>query len=153
MGNTATLRIGCLLGGVLGLVISTTAAAQYVAGPLPAGPRAYRMSGVYAQGYVASPYAHGYVYNPRRLYRQALRYGYPPVFYSWPRAPINLYGYPYYGVARPPIEVWVGPNGYVAPPVYAPPTQEQVPTPADPQLRPQTPVPEPIPAPPSNPKP
>ena len=111
------------------------------------------VSGVYAQGYVASPYAHGYVYNPRRLYRQALRYGYPPVFYSWPRAPINLYGYPYHGVARPPIEVWTGPNGYVAPPVYAPPIQGQVPTPADPQLRPQPQAPEPIPAPPSNPGP
>ncbi len=49
-----------------------------------------------AQGYAATPY--GYVYNPRRAYRQSLRYGYSTL--PQPRALVDIYGYPYSGYAR-----------------------------------------------------
>ena len=122
-------------------------------------------AGIYAYGYAPYPYS---VYNPRRAYRQALRYGYPPLYQQWPRAPGDIYGYPYYGYARQPIgqeKVWTGPSGYVDRPSHGQPPEPQAPTPASPP-RPQEPsasagepssspeaVPEPIPAPPSEPGP
>ena len=93
-----------------------------------------------------APY--GYSYNPRRAYRQAVRYGYPPVFQPWPRVPGDIYGYPYYGAVRQPAgheKTYTSPNGYVYRPLYE-----------KPQPQPQPRIdgsPESIPAPPSEPGP
>ncbi len=138
MTMSMTLRIGCLLGIILALAIAAQATAQM--GYYSLQP------GIYAHGYAPYPYN---VYNPRRAYRQALRYCYPPLFQAWPPAPSVVYGYPSYG--------------YVPRPWYGQPVQPpQVPTPASPLTSPQPPAasagepspsPEPIPAPPSEPGP
>jgi hypothetical protein len=131
MAMNMTLRIGCLLGIILALAIAAQATAQ--TGYYSLQP------GIHAYGYAPYPYS---VYNPRRAYRQALRYGYPPLFQAWPPVPGGIYGYPYYGsVYRP----W-----------YGQPSQMQVPTPASPETRPPAPPAsaiEPIPTPPSEPGP
>lgn len=118
----------------VGVVMADRAAAQTVVvgvgRPVP---------GVYVGGYVPYPYN---VYNPRRVYRQALRYGYPPVFQVWP-APAPVVAYPYPGYGPRPV--------YAQPPAVPAATEEPTPTPA-PQAAPSgasnSPAwPEPIPAP------
>jgi hypothetical protein len=128
-----TLNVACLLAIVLALGIAAKAAAQTVYVRTPAG--------AYAYGYAPYPYG---VYNPRRAYRQATRYGYPAAVYAGPRVSVSVgvYGVPYYG--------------YPYHPLYGPLPQAQVPTPAAPQTRPQAPPaesPEPIPTPASEPEP
>lgn len=121
-----------------------------------------------AKGYAATPY--GYVYNPRRAYRQSLRYGYATS--PQPRALVDIYGYPYSGYARGSGRQGIDPSRssnhpqqpYGQPP---PPPQPENPAPAGPepnQAMPSTPEsvpsavptepgPELIPIPPSEPGP
>ena len=108
---------------------------------------------IYAYRY--APY--GYSYSPRRAYRQAIRYGYSPVFQPWPRVPGDIYGYPYYGAARQPAgheKTYTSPNGYVYRPLYENPPPPQPPPGPPPQPQPRIDgSPESIPAPPSEPGP
>lgn len=151
MTSKTTMRSACLLGTIFVLGIAATAVAQTVVDPVQVAEEAYqaaeaqRRAAIVHQGQIGAlppsvyaAYPYGYVYNPRRAYRQGLRYGYPPVFQTWPRVPGSIYAYPYGPVYGP---------GYVQPPV---------PTPASPAVRPQPPastndrqpaVLEPIPAP------
>jgi len=159
MISRMTMRAASLLGTILALGIAATAVAQTTYDAVQAGEDAYqaaeaqrhaaiaqqRQLGSPVYGYGALPpsvyaaYPYGYVYNPRRAYRQGMRYGYPPLFQTWPRVPGSIDAYPHYG------------------PMYGPGYgQPQVPTPASPMVRPQPLVPatdrqpsslEPIPAP------
>lgn len=121
MAAIAILRRGCWLAVVLGLAVASKATAQVVYVDVRASYPA-PMVGAYVGGYAPHPYN---VYNPRRAYRQALRYGYPPLFQSWPPVPHPLYGPPYYGP---------GPRA-----VYGQPVLPQVPTPAALETRPPAP--------------
>ena len=49
---------------------------------------------------LAETYRLGYIYGPRRMYRQAVRLGYPPVAVAVPRVPTDFFGYPMYGPVR-----------------------------------------------------
>ena len=151
MGKT-TISWAVGLGGMLlGLMVAaTTFAQETIDQPRPL-PEQLPWSNVWGcpryaptvAGIYASPYG-----RAGRTYRQALRYGYPPLFRVWPPAPVGVYGYPYYGYGYRP--------AYGPPPVIALPTplQPQAAVPAAPQPQgPGTPPPslEPIPAPPGEP--
>ena len=116
----------------------------------------------------AETYRLGYIYGPRRMYRQAVRLGYPPVAVAVPRVPTDFFGYPMYGPVRSPLGVdksWTGPSGYnyssaytqspqvqgqLLPPRPGVPTPAARPFPGAPNVAlPPEPAPEPIPTPPS----
>lgn len=142
-----TMRAACLLGTILVFGIAATAVAQTTYDPVQAAEDAYQAAQAPRHAAIAqqrqigalppsvyAAYPYGYVYNPRRAYRQGMRYGYPPVFQAWPRVPGSIYAYPY---------------GPMYGPGYGP-------APASPAVRPQRPSPatdqqpatlEPIPAP------
>ncbi len=120
MKNSTILWAVALFAVVAGLLAAATASAQVVVYTPP-------VAAVYAGRYAAYPYG-AVVYNPRRTYRQAVRYGYAPVFV--PAAPVitrgptdyfgrPMYGPPYYAYPRPPISY--GANGYDYRPVPAAP--------------------------------
>ncbi|GEM_PF-3076924 len=104
----------------------------------------------YGVGVVATPY--GYAYNPRRAYRQSLRYGLPPLA----AMPVPAYVYPYYYapfyaprpyLPSPPR----GPSDYFYQPRYQQPSPSIAPAPKPampnpPQLPPEQ-WPEVIPTP------
>jgi hypothetical protein len=94
MTTRIILRVSCLAGALLVAMAASQAEAQaYAAVPAGVG---------YAPSYAPYPYN---VYNPRRAYRQALRYGYPPLYQHWP-APVvvvDRFGYPMYGPVNPPL--------------------------------------------------
>jgi len=185
MDNRKAIQISYLFGGILAVALTGLATAQESASydALQAGQDAYqaaeaeRHAAIDQQrntieqmkwyntwayrGYaptLSNIYANGYSYNPRRVYRQAIRYGSPPVFQPWPRVPGDIYGYPYYGAVRQPAgheKTYTSPNGYVYRPRMPPPA----PSPSSPPAPPATPAPEvggspeSIPAPPSEPGP
>jgi hypothetical protein len=160
MKNMTVLWAGGLLGVSIAMMAAATASAQVLYAP--------PIVGVYVRpGYAAYPY--GYPYNPRRAYRQAVRFGLapvvpPPVL----RGPTDYFGRPFYGPpyyaypTPPPAYPGYGgfsgsaPNAYrsmVPPPspispdlppnAQPTPSPEEVPTPSAPA--------EPIPPPPSDP--
>ena len=180
------LKAGCLPMVILALVVTSRTAAQTGYDSLQAGQDAYQraeeqrnlaidqqrqavavmsVQGVWtypayvpaaAYGYVPAPVPYG-VYRPRRAYRQALRYGYPPVVQAWPTAVVPVYPHVYprvqIGYGRGPADS----NGYVHPPMHRQMPAPSVPTPAPSRTRSQAPptsadVPsttlEPIPTPP-----
>ena len=105
-----------------------------------------------------SVYAYPIRRSVRRAYRGVHVGGVVPVITQWSRAPVGVYGYPYYPQVWQPIgheKVWTGPNGYIYRPIYAepaPPVPAQVPTPA--VAEPPVLIPaEPVPAPPVEPGP
>jgi hypothetical protein len=73
--------------------MAASRAEAQVYAPAPAGVG-------YAPSYAPFPYN---VYNPRRAYRQALRYGFPPLYQHWPMpvVPVDRFGYPMYGPVNP----------------------------------------------------
>jgi hypothetical protein len=158
MPSRIAARVACALGTICMLGIAATVAAQTAndasrVGDTPRQAAETQRPAVVVQqrplgkplsGYgklppsVYAAYPYGYVYNPHRAYRQGMRYGYPPVFQTWPRVSGAIYPYPYYGVYAP---------GYVRPmvPVQGSPDEvPQAPTPATGQ--PPSTL-EPIPAP------
>jgi hypothetical protein len=100
MSSNKALISACLLGTILAMGLGSKATAQVAYDPIQAA---------HLRANASTPY--GYVYNPRRAYRQALRYGYPPLFQAWPPMPV---GHVYYG--------------NVPQPSFGPP--QQTPTPA-----------------------
>lgn len=148
MTSKTTMRSACLLGAIFVLGIAAAAVAQTVLDPVQVAEEAYqaaeaqRRAAIVHHGQIGAlppsvyaAYPYGYVYNPRRAYRQGLRYGYPPVFQTWPRVSGSIYAYPHYGPMYGP--------GYVQPPV-PPAVRPQPPTATTDQ---QPAVLEPIPAP------
>jgi len=155
MKTTIILIAGCVLGAIAGLTAATPASAQYVrvyappavvyAPPAvvyapPAVVYASPAVGVYVRTYPAYPY--GYVYNPRRAYRQAVRYGYAPVPVVVTRGPSDFYGRYTYGYSN-------APSGNYQYPVPAPQPAPVVVQPAVPPAPMPTPAIEAIPAPPA----
>jgi hypothetical protein len=136
MKRTSIPLVAAMMAITIGLFAATTASAQgvYVMKYRGYGPV---VAPVYPYGYIA-PY-YGYPYNPRKAYRQGLRYGYPPLFQAWPLPPAPTYAYPYYGAM--PYYGPVGPRDYM----YQPQESRPLPQPPRPQL--QEPLPEPLPAP------
>lgn len=92
----------------------------------------------YGFGVVATPY--GYTYNPRRAYRQAVRYGYlPPVV----AVPAPVYAYPTYYApyyAPRPYAPTRGPRDYLYQPGYRQQTPRIAPAPT-PAMRNTQPLP------------
>ena len=191
MAANMVAKAGCLPAIILALAVTSQTAAQTGYDSLRAGQDAYQRgeeqrglaidqqrqvaaamrvqsvwpyptyapAAVYGYGHGPIPYS---AYRPRRAYRQALRYGYPPVFQAWP--PVVVRVYPYYVYPRGPIggRAPIDPNGYVYPPMYGQAPALPVPTPAPPRTHPQTPPAsagessptlEPIPTPPGEPGP
>jgi hypothetical protein len=84
MKTTAILIVSCVFGAIA--CLSAPALAQYYVS-VYAPPVAV---GVYVRAYPGYPY--GYVYNPRRAYRLAVRYGYVPAPVVVTRGPTDFYG-------------------------------------------------------------
>lgn len=143
MRKTIIALAAPLMGVVLCLLFLTTSASarhpygRYYSSYAPAVVAGYG----YGFGYVAVPYR--YTYNPRRAYRQFLRYGYQPLP---PRVPLAVYGYPYYGYVPPLPGPTRGPRDFMyrpgyepslrrptppAPPAPPPPGPELIPTPSN----------------------
>lgn len=132
MNKTIAFWTVPLLGLMLCLFAASNASAArpygwYYPGYAPVVAPAYG----YGYGVVATPY--GYTYNPRRAYRQAIRYGYvrpvvvaPAPVYAYP----PYYYAPYYGPTRGPRDYMYRP-GYQRPLVPAPavPQAELLPVP------------------------
>jgi hypothetical protein len=110
-----------------------------------ADPPIYRSSLPDVYGYTVN----GYV-SPRAV-RRAVRLGYPaPVLTPGPRAPGDIFGYPYYGYVRQPTgyeKIWTGPNGTVYRPLYNPPLYNPPNAPAMPSMPAEPSEPTPAPAP------
>ena len=125
MTHATACRTGFILGPVLALTVSAAAQAQQLPEGTPAGQNAYpraedqRRAESDAQRQLAEPtrsppawpapryaptladaYRSGYIYGPRRMYRQAVWYGYPPLVVAAPRIPTDFFGYPMYGPVR-----------------------------------------------------
>jgi hypothetical protein len=140
MKTTAILIVGCVLGAIAGLSAAASASAQYYVS-VYAPPVAVN---VYVPARPAYPYA--YVYNPRRAYRLAVRYGYVPVPVVVTRGPTDFYGRYLTGYSSPtPVY-----GGYPSPTIQSPAPQ---PTPAPQPASAAPPAPQPageaIPAPPA----
>jgi hypothetical protein len=96
MRKIATIMLGGLFAAIASFVIATPASAQYFYVPVYAPPPPPRP--VYVRAYPVYPvYPYGYVYNPRRAYRQAVRYGYVPAAVVVTRGPTDFYGRAPYG--------------------------------------------------------
>ena len=191
MTNLTLARVGMALMSVVGFVAcAAVARAQQVSSVQPgqdASQRADEARGVPIAGqyqsaepmpprfalpdprYAPTPadvYRPGYIYGPRRMYRQAVRFGYPAVAVAVPRVPTDFFGYPMYGPVRSPLGVdksWNGPSGYnyssahaqaleaqgqFLPPRPGMPATAMPPYPGPSNLAmPPEPAPEPIPAP------
>jgi len=142
MKTAIILIAGCILGTIAGLTAAAPASAQYVRvyAP-PAVVYASPTVGVYVQTYPTYPaYPYGYVYNPRRAYRQAVRYGYAPAAVVVTRGPSDFYGRYTYGYSN-------APSGNYQYPVPSPQPAPVVVQPAVPPA--PTPAVEAIPAPPA----
>lgn len=137
MRKTITALAIPVLGMVLCLLLTASASARYPYGRYYPSYAPTVVAG-YGYGYVAVPYR--YTYNPRRAYRQFLRYGYPTLP---PRVPVAVYGYPYYGYVPQPLGPTRGPRDYMYQPGYAQPLRQPVPTPANPRTQPAPPRPDP----------
>lgn len=119
--------------GLILLVGSVVAAVQVPVVVVPVENPSPAVSGRVG-GYVPFPYN---VYNPRRNYRQALRYGYPPLFQAWPPPG------PAYGPLVPPPFLLPPPPGSGPVPTPAPRN-----VPASPKASAASPTsPEPVPTP------
>ena len=135
MRKTIIALAASLLGVVLCLLLTASASARHPYGRYyPSHAPAVVAGYGYGFGYVAVPYR--YTYNPRRAYRQSLRYGYPPLP---PRVPVAVYGYPYYGYVPQPLGPVRGPRDYMYQPGYGQPLRQPVPTPANPRTQPAPP--------------
>ncbi len=86
------LGIGCLAAILLTLAVASRTEAQ-VYPVVPVRP-------YFAPVYAPYPYA---VYNPRRAYRQAVRYGVAPLYQPWPVpvVMVDRFGAPMYGPVAP----------------------------------------------------
>ncbi len=132
MRKTIIALSASLLGVVLCLLLTASASARHPYGRYYPSYAPTVVAGYgYGFGYAAVPYR--YTYNPRRAYRQFLRYGYPPLP---PRVPVAVYGYPYYGYVPQPLGPTRGPRDYMYQPDHAQPLHQPVPTPANPRTQP-----------------
>ncbi len=141
MRKTIIALAAPLLGVVLCLLLTASASARHPYGRYyPSHAPAVVAGYGYGYGYVALPY--GYTYNPRRAYRQSLRYGYPPLP---PRVPVAVYGRPYYGYVLQPLGPVRGPRDYMYQPGYEQPLRRHAPLPANPRTQPPPAPPQPGP--------
>ncbi|MBN1394127.1 MAG: hypothetical protein JW959_03810 [Pirellulales bacterium] len=153
MRRTIPAFVAPLLGLVLCFLFAEAASAARPHGWCYPGYAPAVVAGYgYAVGYAATPY--GYVYNPRRAYRQTVRYGFAPLPAVMPVA-VYGYPYPYYGYFSQPYSSTRGPRDYFYSQDYDQSHRRQSSVPPDRQPRP-VPAdsgPEVIPAPPSQPTP